>query len=169
MEREKGLIWKKRVWNISSWGLILLWLFFFPAWGKADKEISKGENALITVNFQDADIRDVLRLISTYANVNIVADPGVTAEITISLKNVPWDKALATILQMYGLASVREENIIRVTTVETMRKLKEKTETAAMKTETFFLNFASPSKEKESSDEAFTKRGKITVNERAND
>jgi type IV pilus assembly protein PilQ len=120
------------------------------------------------VNFQDADIRDVLRLISTYANVNIVADPEVTAEITISLKDVPWDKALTMILQMYGLDSVREGNIIRVTTAATMKKLKEETKTEELKTESFFLNFASASKVKESIAGVISKRGKITVNERAN-
>jgi len=168
MERKRGLLGRKRVWGISSLGIILLWLFFLPSWGEGVRETPKVENALITVNFQDAGIRDVLRLISTYANVNIVADPEVTAEITISLKDVPWDKALTTILQMYGLASVREGNIIRVTTLATMKKLKEETETGALKTKSFFLNFASASKVKESIAGALSKRGEITINERAN-
>ncbi len=168
MERKKGLLWGKRVRAISSWGIILLWLFFLPSWGEADRETPKGGNALITVNFQNADIRDVLHLISTYANVNIVADPDVTAEITISLKDVSWDKALTTILQMYGLASVREGNIIRVTTLTTMKKLKAEAKTEELKTKSFFLKFSSAAKVKESIAGTISKRGKITINERAN-
>ncbi len=96
------------------------------------KQTQDGTGALITINLQDADIRGVLHLISTYANINIVADPEVTGEVTIALKNVSWERALRLILDMHKWTSLREENVIRVTTA---KKLKEEMEAAALKKE----------------------------------
>lgn len=71
----------------------------------------------ISLDFQDADIRSVLRLISEISGHNLVIDPDVKGKVTITLhKKVPWDQALEIILKTNRLAMKMEGNIIRVGT-----------------------------------------------------
>ena len=53
-------------------------------------------------HFQDADIRNVLKVLAFKSGVNIVAAPDVTGVVNIQLKDVPWQKALGVILSTYG-------------------------------------------------------------------
>ena len=70
----------------------------------------------ITLDFKEADINTVLRVLSLKSKVNIVAGPEVEGTITIRLENVPWEKALQVVLRTYGYDYERDGNIIRVTT-----------------------------------------------------
>jgi type IV pilus assembly protein PilQ len=74
----------------------------------------------ITLDFQDADIISVLRIISEVSGLNIVAGDDVTGKITIKLANVPWDQALDIILRTKKLAIEKEGNIIRVAPIQTL-------------------------------------------------
>ncbi len=79
----------------------------------------------IFLDFKDADIQDVLRLISETSGVNFVSGPEVKGKVTIKLAGVPWDQALDVILKTNEpmLTYVREaDNIIRVTTADKVRK-----------------------------------------------
>ena len=69
----------------------------------------------ITVDFKDADVHDVLKIISYKSGVNIVAGPEVTGVVTIKLDDVPWQQALDVILETYGYAYEQRGNIIVVT------------------------------------------------------
>jgi len=83
--------------------------------GSIPKKIYTGKP--ISLDFQDADIRSVLRLISEISNNNLVIDPDVKGKVTITLhKKVPWDQALEIILKTNRLAMKMEGNIIRVGT-----------------------------------------------------
>ena len=53
----------------------------------------------ISLDFKDAEIGSVLRVLSMKSNVNIVAGPEVKGLVTVRLDNVPWEKALAVILR----------------------------------------------------------------------
>lgn len=77
---------------------------------------------IISLDFQDADIKSVMRLMAEYGNVNIVASDDVKGNITLSMKNVPWTKALDTILEINSLTKKEEDNFIIVTTIERRRK-----------------------------------------------
>ena len=69
----------------------------------------------ISLDFKDADIQNVLRLIAEVSGKNIVISDAVAGKVTIRLLNVPWDMALDVILKTYALD--REDladNIIRV-------------------------------------------------------
>ena len=68
----------------------------------------------VTLDFKEADIRNVLKIISYKSGVNIVTTPEVIGNITIRLVDVPWDKALDVILKTYGFAYEKQANIITV-------------------------------------------------------
>ncbi|RME50639.1 MAG: type IV pilus secretin PilQ [Deltaproteobacteria bacterium] len=68
----------------------------------------------ISLDFQNAEITSVLRLISEVSKLNIVTSGRVGGRITIKLQDVPWDQALDVILRTSGLGKVQEGNIIRI-------------------------------------------------------
>lgn len=74
----------------------------------------------ISLDFQDADIKSVLRIISEVSGLNIVAGDDVTGKITIKLTNVPWDQALEVILRTKKLSIEREGTILRVAPTQTL-------------------------------------------------
>jgi type II secretory pathway component GspD/PulD (secretin) len=77
----------------------------------------------ISLDLKDADIRDVLRTFASLARLNLVVDPEVRGSVTVRLHDVRWEDALEVILRSNGLASEREEKIVRVGT--TARLLEE--------------------------------------------
>lgn len=79
----------------------------------------------ISLDFQDADIVNVLRLISEVSGLNIVISPDVKGKVSIRMSNVPWDQALDTILKTYRFGQVKEENIIRIAPLEAIAKERE--------------------------------------------
>jgi type IV pilus secretin PilQ/predicted competence protein len=72
----------------------------------------------ISLDFQDADINDILRLLAEVGKVNIIAGGDVQGKITTRMTDVPWDQALDVILKINGLAQERSGNIIRVAPLE---------------------------------------------------
>jgi type II secretory pathway component HofQ len=76
----------------------------------------------ISVDLEDADILSVLRLLSEYAGVNIVAGKDVTGTVTVRLHNVPWRQALEIILKASGFAYREDPGVIRVDTAENLDK-----------------------------------------------
>jgi len=76
----------------------------------------------VSIDFQDADIKGVLRLLADLAGVNIVSGDEVKGKVTISMKNVPWDQALDTILSITGLGKKQTGNVITVMTLDKIKK-----------------------------------------------
>ena len=68
----------------------------------------------ITLKLKDADVHEVLRLISEASGFNIVIHPSVTGKITVSLEQVPWDQALDVVLTTLKLGAERNESVLRV-------------------------------------------------------
>lgn len=79
----------------------------------------------ISLDLKDADIQNVLRLLADVSKLNIVAADDVKGSVTIKLRNVPWDQALAIILRSKQLDQTRNGNIIRVAPIEVLRKEEE--------------------------------------------
>src|SRR6266536_297932 len=71
----------------------------------------------ISVDFKDADIVDIVRLMSEVGNFQVVVDPGVACKLTLKLKEVPWDTALEMSLRVCGLGSETDNGIVRVAPV----------------------------------------------------
>ena len=73
--------------------------------------------APVTLDFQEADIRDVIRLLSAKSGINMVYGTDVTGPITVHLDQVPFDQAFQTILTLKGLVALNAgSNIIRIIT-----------------------------------------------------
>jgi type IV pilus assembly protein PilQ len=72
------------------------------------------EDEPISMDFQDADIKTVLRSFSVYTDKNIIAGPEVEGPVTVHLEEVPWRKALDIVLRANGYGAREEEGIIRV-------------------------------------------------------
>ena len=86
------------------------------------KEIVKGTDRVIDLDFQDADIKSVLRLMAESGNVSIVSSEDVKGSITLSMKNVPWKQALDTILDLNSLTKRQTGHIITITTLDRKKK-----------------------------------------------
>ena len=76
----------------------------------------------ISVNLKDVDLKDFFRLVHEISGLNVVLDPNVKGTLTIVLDDVPWDQALDIVLKNNDLARQLEGNVLRIATVETMRK-----------------------------------------------
>jgi type IV pilus assembly protein PilQ len=75
----------------------------------------------ISLDFVNADIHSIFRLISHVSRLNIVASDDVQGQVTVRMTDVPWDMALAAVLQSKGLGSQRFGNIVRVAPIETIK------------------------------------------------
>lgn len=75
----------------------------------------KGEK--LTLNFQDISVREALNVIADFTELNMVISDSVTGNLTLRLKDVPWDQALDIILQSRGLAMRKNGNVIQVAPV----------------------------------------------------
>lgn len=71
----------------------------------------------LTLNFQDISVREALNVIADFTELNMVISDSVAGNLTLRLKDVPWDQALDIILQSRGLAMRKNGNVIQVAPV----------------------------------------------------
>jgi type IV pilus assembly protein PilQ len=81
-----------------------------PARSAAQRGRYTGER--LSLNFQNVEVRAVLNVIADFTDLNIITSDTVSGNITLRLKDVPWDQALEIILQTRGLDSRRSGNVI---------------------------------------------------------
>ena len=139
----------------------------------------KGER--LSLNFQNIEIRAVLQIIADFTGLNMVTSDAVTGNLTLRLKNVPWDQALDIVLKTKGLSMRQVGNVILVGPSEEIasrekQELESKKQIVALEplhTELIQVNYAKAAglaeilKSKENS--LLTKeRGSVTVDERTN-
>jgi type IV pilus assembly protein PilQ len=74
----------------------------------------------VSLDFQGADLRAVLRTFAEISGLNIVIDPKVNGTVDVALKDVPWDQALDQILRANGLGYVVDGTIVRVAPLEAL-------------------------------------------------
>ena len=77
---------------------------------------------LISLDFKDADINNILRILAEFSGLNIVTSEDVKGKVTVKLQNVPWQQALDSVVRAAKLAYVQEGNIIRVDKLENLTK-----------------------------------------------
>jgi len=93
---------------------------------------------LISFDFKDADVVNLLRILAAESNKNVVIGDDVKGKMSITLKNVPWDLALDTILETRGLRKVEKDGVLRIVSNEQLIKEREaaaRVEEARMKAE----------------------------------
>lgn len=86
-----------------------------------EEEIEKRKRATggytgerLSLNFQDVEVRAILQVIADFTNINIIASDSVGGNLTLRLRDVPWDQALDIVLQVHGLDKRRSGNVIFV-------------------------------------------------------
>jgi type IV pilus assembly protein PilQ len=77
----------------------------------------------VTFDFKEADINNVLKIISYKSGVNIVTTPDVIGNVSVRLSDVPWETAMDIILKTYGFGYQRQGNVILVTKMENVAKI----------------------------------------------
>ncbi len=68
----------------------------------------------LSLNFQDIEVRSVLQLLADFTGLNMVVSDSVEGNLTLRLKNVPWDQAMDIILKTKGLAQRKAGNVILI-------------------------------------------------------
>jgi type IV pilus assembly protein PilQ len=130
----------------------------------------------ISVNLKDVDLKDFFRLIHEISGLNVVLDPEVKGTLTIVLDDVPWDQALDIVLKNNTLSRQLDGNVLRIATVDTMRKEAEsrraelEAESMAIEkvTVTRFLSYAHARDVQQTIKKFLTQRGDVTADERTN-
>ncbi|MEJ2396818.1 MAG: type IV pilus secretin PilQ [Gammaproteobacteria bacterium] len=134
----------------------------------------------LSLNFQNIQVRAVLQLIADFTGINMVTSDSVTGNVTLRLKNVPWDQALDIILKTKGLAKRQKGNVMLIAPAAELaaqEKLelesqKQVTELAPIVSETLQVNYAKASDIakilKAKGNSLVSKRGNVTVDARTN-
>jgi type IV pilus assembly protein PilQ len=153
-----------------------------PDAADSQKKVYTGQ--LLSLNFQDIEVRAVLQLLSDFTGQNIVVSDTVEGNLTLRLQNVPWDQALDIILRTKGLTMRQNGNVIYIAPTEEVaarEKLelearKTVTELVPLRSELIQINYAkaqdlgellkTKSQQKEAS--LLSPRGQVTVDERTN-
>lgn len=115
---------------------------------KKDKFGYTGER--LSLNFQDIPVRAVLQLIADFTEKNVVVSDSVDGNLTLRLKNVPWDQALDIILRAKGLSKRESGNVMLVAPSEEiaaqdkieLESLQSLTDLSPIKSAFFEVNYA---------------------------
>jgi len=83
----------------------------------------KYKGASMTMDFVNADVTNILRLIGEVSNLNIIWGPDVKGMVSMRLKNVPWDQALDLLLANNDLGMRRQGNVIWITTKKNIQQI----------------------------------------------
>ncbi|HYL15236.1 MAG TPA: type IV pilus secretin PilQ [Terriglobales bacterium] len=130
----------------------------------------------ISVNLKDVDLKDFFRLVHEISGLNVVLDPNVKGTLTIVLDDVPWDQALDIVLKNNNLSRQLEGNVLRIATVETLKKEAEarraQVEAEALAVEkvsvTRFLSYAHAKDVVPTVKNFLSQRGDVIADERTN-
>ena len=146
-----------------------------------EKSILEKEGKLISINFQDIPVRNVLQLIADYNSFNLVVSDSVSGNLTLRLDGVPWQQVLDIILQVKGLDKRVDGNVILVAPKaeldlreqQALEKSRLEEELGELKSEIVKINFAKASEIAEmiggdSTVSMLSERGSITIDERTN-
>jgi type IV pilus assembly protein PilQ len=130
----------------------------------------------IDLDFQNADIHSILRMLADVGKVNVVTADDVSGAVTIRMRNVPWDQALDVILSAKGLGMVRQGNLIRVAPIATLQKeqeirlaaMKARFEVEPTEMRLYQVSYAGAGELAARAKDLLSPRGSISVDERTN-
>ncbi|PMO81248.1 fimbrial protein [Vibrio tasmaniensis] len=146
-----------------------------------EKNVLEKEGKVISINFQDIPVRNVLQLIADYNDFNLVVSDSVTGNLTLRLDGVPWQQVLDIILQVKGLDKRVDGNVILVAPKaeldlreqQALEKSRLEEELGELKSEIIKINFAKATDIAdmiggEGAVSMLSERGPITIDERTN-
>ena len=142
--------------------------------GDVGEKVYTGEK--ISLDFQNADINDILRLIADVSGLNIIAGPDVKGAVTTRMIDIPWDQALEVVLKINGLGQEQEGNIIRVAPVERfiaeheerLRAQKAEEEVEPLVKQVVPINYADVEELKGNLERVLSSRGSLWIDSRTN-
>ena len=146
----------------------------------ASKKKQEYTGERLSLNFQNIEVRAVLQLIADFTGINMVTSDSVTGNVTLRLKNVPWDQALDIILKTKGLDKRQKGNVMLIAPAAELaaqEKLelesqKQVVELAPITSQTIQVNYAKASEIatilKAKGNSLISDRGNVTVDERTN-
>ena len=145
---------------------------------KKDKFGYTGER--LSLNFQNIEVRAVLQLIADFTGLNMVTSDAVSGNVTLRLKNVPWDQALDIILKSRGLGMRQDGNVIMVAPSEELAARerleleanRQVEELAPLRTEFMQINYADASDLvsliSAEENNLLSERGNVSIDDRTN-
>ena len=103
----------------------------------------------LSLNFQNIEIRSLLQVIADFSSFNVVTSDTVSGNVTLRLKDVPWDQALDIILQAKGLGMRKSGNVLWIAPKEELaakeqvdlEAKKKIAELEPLRTQSFQLNY----------------------------
>lgn len=134
----------------------------------------------LSLNFQDIEVRAVLQLIADFTGLNIVTSDTVSGNVTLRLRNVPWDEALDIILKTKGLAKRQIGDVLLIGPSEEMsareklelQSSQQVTDLAPLQAEYISINYAKAVEIatllKTEKNSLLSSRGTVSVDERTN-
>jgi type IV pilus assembly protein PilQ len=141
-----------------------------------DAANDRANDKIVSLDFQDANIVAIIRLLGEVGGYNIVIHPDVQGKISMRLLNVPWHQALDIILTTFNLKKIVEDNVIRIVTIEAFQKEKEALakirdvfgKAEDIETKIFVVNYANVEEVKKSVENAkiLSPRGSIGIDKR---
>lgn len=134
----------------------------------------------LSLNFQNVEVRAVLEVLAEFTGLNIIASDSVGGNITLRLKDVPWDQALDIILHSKGLSMRKSGNVIWIAPTDELAT-KEKLELEArsqisdleaVRTESYQLKYQKASEVQkilgDDKQKILSKRGSVVIDARTN-
>ncbi|HEX5129283.1 MAG TPA: type IV pilus secretin PilQ [Usitatibacter sp.] len=134
----------------------------------------------LSLNFQNVEVRAVLQVIADFTGLNIITSDTVGGNLTLRLKDVPWDQALDIILQAKGLSKRKNGNVVLIAPTDELaakEKLALEAQAAVsdlepVRTESFALSYAKAEDIRkllsDKDQRILSKRGSATIDERTN-
>jgi type IV pilus secretin PilQ/predicted competence protein len=140
-------------------------------------DIKEFHGQKISLDFKDADIQNVLRVLADVSGLNIIATDDVQGKVTLHLSEVPWDQAFDLVLRTNRLEKTEDGNVVRVSSVNRLKEERDSLKAAqesekeleALRVKYIRVNYAR-------ADEALidkvkgvlTERGAVTFDDRTN-
>jgi type IV pilus assembly protein PilQ len=131
---------------------------------------------LISLDLQETDIDNALRIIAEVSNLNIVASEDVKGKVTLRLLDVPWDQALDVILKTNGLDKVVEGSVMRIAPVDKLKVERENLKEAKdaeedlepLAVKYMRVSYAKAAEIKSIVETVLSERGSVAYDERSN-
>ena len=153
-----------------------------PMWGFVTHEVESHKKYVgqrISLDFKDADLANVFRILAEVSNLNIITTDDVKGRVSVRLINVPWDQALDIVLKSKALGATHEGNILRIAPLSALRaedkaRLDSKKEVEKLKAslegviETIPVNYSKASDLKGKITDLLSEGGKVQVDDRTN-
>jgi type IV pilus assembly protein PilQ len=147
-----------------------------PAGRTLGETTTKYSGAKITIDLQNTDIRDFLRILADTGKLNLVMDPDVQGNYGVKFTDTPWDQVLDVVLKNFGLGKEIQNGVLRVAKVEKLqkeeddrKKLEESKALAGdLQTITRPLSYAKVHEVQRILKDMLTKRGSAILDDRTN-